>query len=272
MKAIVVAAVVAGMACLAFAPDGYPKSTQRPVARPCFPLQALDRGLVDWWPGDESAADLVGYRTGMLVGDASISPGLVGGAFALDGDGDFVDVPDDSMLDFGEQDFTASLWVKFSSTDGEQVLVEKWVQKFTPPLASTGWTLTKLEEQSIRLAVSTVDTYEIDIDSGPLDIPTNTWLNVVARRERNEFSIFLNGRRVAFMEVDPMMPVDLRSTSSLKIGHRGNAADTPGSEDLGSGYYLNGQIDEVQLFMGRALPLGLIRAIYLAGDRGVCKP
>jgi len=270
MRTIVVATAIAGMASLVFSLDGYAKTAKKPVARPCFPVQALDRGLVDWWPGDESGADLVGYRTGILMGDAGISPGLVSGAFSLDGDGDFVDVPNDSMLDFGEQDFTVSLWVKFSSTDGEQVLVEKWVQKFTPPLASTGWTLTKLPGQAILLAISTADTYEIDIDSGPLDIPTNVWLNVAARREQNEFSIFLNGRRVAYMAVDPMVPIDLRSTSSLKIGHRGIAADTPGAEG-DDGYYLNGQIDEVQLFIGRALPPGLIRAVYLAGERGVCK-
>jgi hypothetical protein len=272
MNRAIVAAVIAGMACLVFAPDGHSKAAKKTVARPCFPVQALHRSLVDWWPGDESAADLVGYRTGILKGDARISPGLVGGAFSLDGDGDFVEVPNDSMLDFGEQDFTVSLWVKFSSTGGEQVLIEKWVQKFTSPLASIGWTLTKLQGQAIRLAVSTADTYEIDTDSEPLDLPTNVWLHVAARREQNEFSVFLNGRRVAFKAVDPMVPIDLRSISSLKIGHRGIPADTPGSEDPRGGFYLNGQIDEVQLFTGRALPPGLIQAVYLAGERGVCKP
>jgi sialidase-1 len=272
MKRIIVAAAIAVMACLAFAPDGFAKTAKKPVARPCCPVQALHRGLVDWWPGDESAADVVGYRTGTLKGNARISPGLVGGAFSLDGDGDFVEVPSDSMLDFGEQDFTVSLWVKFSAAGGEQVLIEKWVQKFTSPLASTGWTLTKLQEQAIRLAVSAADTGEIDIDSEPLDIPSNVWLHVAARREQNEFSIYLNGRRVAFEAVDPAVPVDLRSSSSLKIGHRGIPSDTPGSEDLRGGFYLNGQIDEVQLFMGRALPPGLIQAIYLASERGVCKP
>ena len=271
MKRIVVAAAIAGMACLAFTPDGYAKTAKKPVARPCFPVQAVDRGLVDWWPGDESGADIVGYRTGILKGNTGISPGLVRGAFSLDGDGDFVDVPSDSMLDFGEQDFTVLLWVKFGSTAGEQVLIEKWVQKLTSPSASTGWTLTKLHDQVLRLAVSTAETDEIDADSEPLDIPTSAWLLVAARREQNEFSVYLNGRRVAVKAVDPAVPVDVRTSSSLKIGHRGVPADTPGSEDLRGGFYLNGQIDEVQLFMGRALPPGLIQAVYQAGERGVCK-
>jgi sialidase-1 len=258
------------MACLAFASDGGSKAANKPVARPCFPVQALQRGLVDWWPGDESAADLIGYRTGILKGDARIVPGLVGGAFSLDGDGDFVEVPDDSMLDFGEQDFTVLLWVKFSSTEGEQVLIEKWVQKYTS--ISTGWTLLKAEDQSIGLAVSTAASDEIDTQSEPLGITANVWLHVAARREKNELSLFFNGHRVAVTAADPTVPLDVRSTSSLKIGHRGIPADTPGSEEDGRGFFVNGQIDEVQLFAGRALPPGLIRAVYLAGARGACKP
>jgi parallel beta-helix repeat protein len=37
------------------------------------------------------------------------------------------------------------------------------------------------------------------------------------------------------------------SNSSLKLGHRGNPTDTPGSVD-NSGYYLNGLIDEIKIY------------------------
>ena len=59
--------------------------------------------------------------------------------------------------------------------------------------------------------------------------------------------------------------LDLDSTSSLKFGHRGNKDDTPGAND-DRGFYLNGRIDEVELFVGRALPSELIRVIYLVGS------
>ena len=53
-------------------------------------------------------------------------------------------------------------------------------------------------------------------------------------------------------------------------GHRGNFNDTPGSES-DQEFYLNGLVDEVQVFVGRALPRGLIRAIHKAGNSGECK-
>jgi hypothetical protein len=59
--------------------------------------------------------------------------------------------------------------------------------------------------------------------------------------------------------------------SSLKFGHRGSPEDTPGSEDE-EGFYLNGRIDEVQLFVGTALTREQIKAIYLAGSGEVCRP
>jgi hypothetical protein len=50
----------------------------------------------------------------------------------------------------------------------------------------------------------------------------------------------------------------------------GNTIDTPGSTDT-RGFYLDGRVDEVQLFVGRALPRGLIQAIFKAGSAGQCK-
>lgn len=239
-------------------------------ARQCIPVQPVRDALAHWWPADATPADIVGESPGNLMGDASIGYGLVGGAFTFDGDGDFVEVPDDGLLDFGEQDFTVSLWVKFNSTDGEQVLIEKWVQTFDAP--STGWTLTKLSDGVVLLAMGAQGAYEeIGIGSEPIDIPLNVWLHLAVRREANEFSIFLNGERVATGAVDPTIPFDLRAESSLRIGHRGTSNDTPGSQQEDDGFFLNGRVDEVQIFTGRALPAGLIQDIYFADSVGMCK-
>jgi len=67
-----------------------------------------------------------------------------------------------------------------------------------------------------------------------------------------------------------MPPLDLDSDSSVKFGHRGSPSDTPDSEDTRE-FYLNGRIDEVELFVGRALPSGLIQAIVDVGSAGDCK-
>ena len=109
-------------------------------------------GLTGWWPGDGDRDDIVGGRDALLRGGTTFTPGLVDKAFALDGDGDFAEVPDEDALDVGTGDFTVDLWVKFNDTSGEQVLVEKYIERFD--LAETsGWTLTKLDGNVILLAL-----------------------------------------------------------------------------------------------------------------------
>jgi len=224
-------------------------------------------GLTGWWPGDRNADDIVGGRDAVLHGDATFGTGLVRGAFVLDGDGDFADVPDDPALDFGTGDFTVDLWVKFNGTGGEQILVEKWVQGFANP--STGWTLTKLEDNAIVLALASSEG-EFGIGSAPIAIPSDVWLHFAAQRSGSEFGIFMNGVQIASGAVDESASFDLDTTASVKFGHRGSPEDTPGSEDE-RGFFLNGRIDEVELTVGRALSDEEIVDIYLAGAAGKCK-
>ncbi|MBN1934258.1 MAG: LamG domain-containing protein [Anaerolineae bacterium] len=213
----------------------------------------------------------MGGQTAELVNDAGFGAGMVDQAFMLKEEGgmatslqDFVNVPHDPALNLGTGDFTVDLWVYFNDTEGEQVLIEKWIQGMEL-YPSFGWTLTKLEGNVLRLAVA-AGGEEIDIDSGVLDIPTHTWLHFAATRKDATITLYMNGSPVA----TGAAPLNLDSDSSLKFGHRGNKIDTPGSED-NRGFYLNGRIDEVQLFVGQALPRGLIRTIYEAGSAGQCK-
>jgi hypothetical protein len=230
-------------------------------ARSCFPSPA---GLTGWWPGDGNTDDIIGGHGAVLHGDATTGPGLVDQAFILDGEGDFVSVPHDAALNLGTSDFTIDLWVYFNDTTGEQVLIEKWIQSFSAP--SVGWTLTKLEGNILRLAMASGDGSETNVDSGVLPIPTGTWTHFAVTRKDGNVTLFMNAMPVA---VGASL-LNLDSDSSLKFGHRGSPDDTPGSED-DSGFFLNGRIDEVELFVGRALPRGLIRAIVNAGSAGKCK-
>jgi hypothetical protein len=81
------------------------------------------------------------------------------------------------------------------------------------------------------------------------------------------FTILMNGRQIASGSFEGIGSLD--SASSLKFGHRGVADDTPGSDD-DRGFYLDGRIDEVEVFVGRAVPNDEIRAIYAAGPAGKC--
>ena len=223
-------------------------------------------GLISWWPGDGHPNDVTRGHDAVLHGDATTGTGLVGQAFVLDGDEDFVEVPSDPALELGTADFTVALWVLFNDTAGEQVLVEKWIQRSsTPPAPSEGWTLTKLEDNVLRLAMSSGTDADTNVDSAPLTIPTDTWIHFAATRQAGEVMLFMNGQPVA----SGYYADTVASTASLKFGHRGSPDDTPGSEDE-HGYFLNGRIDEVQLLIGRALTQKSIQAIYDAGSLGPC--
>lgn len=223
--------------------------------------------MTGWWPGDGNTDDIVGGRDALLRDNAAIGPGFVDQGFLLDGDGDFVDVPHDPALNLGTGDFTVDLWVFFNDTAGEQVLVEKWIQRFDPN-ASEGWTLTKLDGNVLLLAMADGSGPEIGVATGVLSIATGTWTHFAATRQGDLITLYMNGVPVA----EGTSSLNLNSASSLKFGHRGTVSDTPGSEQSDEeGNFLNGRIDEVELFIGRALSDEEIQDIVNAGSAGKCK-
>src|SRR5262249_1265831 len=105
--------------------------------------------LVAFYPAEGNANDVVGGHNGTPMG-GTYGPGYQGTdqAFLLDGIDDFVYVPSAPALNFGRKDFTISLWANFNTTQGEQVLAEKFVS--TPgSLGTFGWTLTKLSTNTL---------------------------------------------------------------------------------------------------------------------------
>jgi len=251
-----------------------PANEQGPAgqaAHACFPPPA---GLTGWWPGDGNTEDIVGGRNAELQVGASIGLGFVKEAFLLhgdgdfDGSGDFVSVPDDPALNFGASDFTIDLWAFFSDPGtGEQILLEKYVQRFDDR-PSEGWTFAKGAGNEVFFGLGRGDVSQ-GSSSGPLLIPAGTWTHFAATRRAGVISLFVNGERVAsqaFAEGN----IDADTTSSIKFGHRGSPSDTPGSED-DRGFYLTGGIDEVEIFVGRALKGAEILTVYNAGHRGKCK-
>lgn len=212
-----------------------------------------------WWRGDGSGMDSTGGDDAVLHGGASFAPGIVGGAFALDGEDDWVEVPHDPSLDVGSQDFTLAFWVRFTSTPGDrQVLIEDWIETFNPA-TSKGWTLINPNDRSIALATGGEAGMVI---AHRLALPVDTWIHVAVRRTAGSLSIFLNGALAASQPaVEATIVQD--SNASLKFGHRGTSSDTPGSLDH-RGFFLRGELDEVELFVGRGLSGAQIRHIFRA--------
>jgi hypothetical protein len=217
--------------------------------------------LVSWWPGDRNARDVIGSNDGLLKGGASFKHGLVKQAFSLDGINDFVSVPDSSSLRFGTNDFTVDLWINFRTTEGEQVLIEKFVSRLGGP-NSEGWTLTKLEGDTM-LSGAVIAGNDVDV---PLTVLPNTWYFVAVSRFENDYTMYWDGVPVgsnSFID-------NLDSSAALKFGHRCSPEDTPGCDD-DRGFFLNGLIDEMEIF-NRALSEDEILDIFEAGRDGQIKP
>ena len=243
-----------------FSPDGKEIYFTRIVGGGLNELFKINLGsglsdLISWWPGDGFDNDIIGGNHGILQGGATYGPGKVNEAFVLDGIDDFVMVPDNPGLNLGKYDFTISLWVNFVDTDDEQVLMEKWIQDYEG--LSMGWTLTKLPGNVLRLALQDGIDPEVILDVTPASIPLNTWHHVAVSREENTFSMYWNGSFIDSLSCS----YNLNSTSSLKMGHRGNPDDTPGSDD-DRGFYLHGSIDEVKIF-DRALDTTEIESLFM---------
>jgi len=81
--------------------------------------------------------------------------------------------------------------------------------------------------------------------------------------------ILMNGNVVASGTAPEGVVIDAHSRASLKFGHRGGPDDTPRSIDE-RGFFLDGRIDEVKVFAGRALSDEEIRADMGADANGMC--
>ncbi len=226
-------------------------------ARPgCMPPP---QGLSGWWPGDGNTEDIVAHRTAVLMGNATTGPGLVDKAFLLHGNGDYIEVPDDPALNFGTGDFTVDLWVNFGDLMGEQVLMEKWIQADGQEhLISQGWTLTKLNNQALLLAMSDGIGGEWGVSSSELNIQPNTWYLFSATRQGVTITLYMDGEVIAAAEIEP---INLDAPTSLKFGRR----------EGGQGFYLNGRIDELEVYNGTALSEEQVLEMYSVGRLGKCK-
>lgn len=211
-------------------------------------LADASNGLVSWWPANGNADDVWARNSGILMNGATFGTGMTRQAFQLDGVDDWVMVPTAPNLNFGTGDFTICLWVNFASTVNEQILVEKWIQT-NEPAETKGWTLTKLNNNVIRFGGVAVPGEGSIINVAPPDIPVNVWFFVAVTRSGNAYMMYWNGELIG--NATMLETLNFDSDASLKIGHRGNPDDTPGSTDW-RGFYLNGLVDEVRLY-NRAL-------------------
>jgi concanavalin A-like lectin/glucanase superfamily protein/Big-like domain-containing protein/Kelch motif protein len=223
-------------------------------------------GMVAWWPGDDNANDIIGGNNGTLQNGATFATGAVAQAFSFDGVNQYLDAGNGPGLEVSAGDFTVDAWVKFDSlaTPADMSIVDK-MQFAGPVVNGDGWRLIKQADNRFWFCLGG-GSFNGCTPGGPLTVQSNTvattgaWYHVTAVKASGVISLYVNGS----LETSRPLGAPFLDTNSTDL--------LIGSSVLGGGSaYLNGRIDEVELF-DRALSPVEIQAIYNAGTAGKCKP
>ena len=236
-------------------------------AQNCVPAPS---GLINWWPGDGNADDIIGANNGVQVGDATFATGFVtsgnGQAFSFDGAGDYIQLPFDSGI-FTNQ-FTIDAWVfptkllGFAFVQGifdNDVSLNRGIvlgvfggasDSFFPPPSVRPFQVTGAFHNSDGTQFST----------GGIPSTPNQWNHYAITYDGSQLCLYQNG------------------VQETCVPASGNVRDNNVNFRIGQGQFVvsesqrffGGLIDEVEVF-NRALTAAEISTIFNAGSEGKCK-
>ena len=220
-------------------------------------------GLVAWWPGEGSPNDIVNANGGTPMGAVTFAAGRVGMAFDFDGSSGFINVANNSSMDFGTNDFTIAGWIRLSTLDGGPGGGREIIHKSVGSVPANNNYTYFLEYDggppSLRFRVSDPFSANDLVLAAPLVV--GTWFHVAAVRIGNANRIYLNGsllgQQVAGDNID---------TGTGGVAYIGNIAPN----GVAISRFFPGQIDELSLWK-RALSENEVEAIYAAGSAGMCR-
>jgi len=211
-----------------------------------FPVRASPSSLVNFWPADGTAEDVVGGNDGTLINGATYGPGITDQAFSFNGINQYVQAL--YAVPFGSNDFSIDLWANFN---------------LNPPSAITN-------PSSIFIADDNGggcnDKWFFALGGGVLNFHINTapscaglgffaqypwapnlhqWYNLAVTRQAGTIRIYINGAQVS----SEYTASTSNPTVPLIIGY--------GEGVVG---YFNGLLDDIRIY-NRALAAGEIQAI-----------
>jgi len=219
------------------------------------------QSMVAWWTLDElsggvSFETVFGNDGTWAGGPTPVVGGMVDAALAFDGIDDFVNVPDNSVLDFGTFDFSIDAWIRTTGV-GTQKIVDKRTENSGPIRGYALFTL----GGTLWLQMADGGAFS-NWDSG-FPVNDGNWHHVAVTVDRTSIAggiFYVDGLTVG----SPFNPVprsnSLTNDRPLRIGRRSDAA----------GGFFSGDIDEVELFRG-VLDPSEVFALWAADSRGKCK-
>jgi len=208
--------------------------------------QDVRDGLVGEWKLDGNLLDTSGNGNDgtFFGGTPNYVAGRVGSCVEFDGVDDYVNCGNDTSLDFANDSFSISTWVKILGSNNEQVVISKGAIGGTP-----GWALYARRDnhyiEFLTIDESIVGAYRY-FSGGFTQINDGAWhhLVLVFDRTSNE-KLYIDG--VLFSSANIVTGI-FDSVSPLNIGRR-------------VGIYISGSIDEVRLY-NRALTPTEVDTLY----------
>lgn len=217
----------------------------------------MAKGLVAHWTMDENAGDIIYDATeyannGTLynMDNAAWVPGISGSALQFDGIDDFIVVPHDRSLNFGEESFSISFWLNQTVIDRNMTYIIKGTHK-APGSSKRYEVLFDRDSTDIMMYMDDgfSDPVEMYLIPGK-EFITDEWVHIVAVRYNNndQIQIFYNAEVIG-TGWDNML--DISQDEDLYIGV---------SPDQDSTYFV-GALDDIRLY-NRALSQSQIQSIY----------
>jgi len=214
-----------------------------------------DSGLIGYWSYNNDTLDYANDNDGTLTGAIWEASGRVGAAYSFDGTDDFINISNDPSLNFGEGDFSISLWFNASSvSEIAGGLVSKIPASFIG-----GYELVYVDAGTDFFYFYVCHTDSCTtfrdvqyVSSSELD---NDWHHLVAKRESNELYLFMDGVDVSGTRTGSATDVNVTSNVNLEFAH----SATYGFPDA--------SFDEVLIY-NKSLSLGEVRQLYYGGLLG----
>jgi hypothetical protein len=224
---------------------------EEPVAT-CAPLAPnLQNGLVGYWPFCGNANDESGNGNDGVVNGATLAEdrfGNAGSAYSFDGN-DGITMPPSDILNIALSDFSISLFMKPSNSDGLKNIIGKRYYSL-----GNGYSV---NIENGRVFSELLDANSTTYTGSTTEVALNEWQHVCATFDRDGYSsIYLNG------QLEGSLPIlnesgDLSNSSELFIGYF-----APVGPDCFNGcLFFEGLLDDIAIY-NRALTPAEIAQLY----------
>jgi hypothetical protein len=195
------------------------------------------------WQAENNARDSICGHDGVLINGAGFTEGKLGQGFNFDGNAQIVQVPASDAWDFTVHDGTIDFWAKVAVMP---IFVAGFINQINN---DSNWAIYFYSNG--QLAVGRAGVNQILSPAGV--VTPGAWLHLAVTKSSAGSSLYVNGAKVA------QGPNDVWTSSQNPL--------RMGGHDYRGEYYLNGVMDEIDVF-NRALSVEEIQSIYQAGGAG----